>query len=298
MKIAGTFILTLLAAGCASTAKDSFVVASFNIRIDTDKKGNPVDIGDNAWTARRPRVAEVVRRGGFQLIGFQEVTKTMWPDLVADLPEFRFADGPDKHGPNPIAYRPETFELLDSGRFALSERPDDFVTPTWGAAGVRVCQWALLRHKATGRLMRVFNLHLDWKSMEQRVKGMELVAGKVKAAKARGEPVVLTGDMNDMEGAVSIYAWSPFDERYPVGDSIRIAKSVLSDSIDVCETPHAGPVLSSHGYSQEPGLRLDYIFVTDGFRVLSHRTHDDRPGGKYPSDHDAVSARVDFVGAP
>ena len=277
-----------------SPSKDSFVAASFNIRIDTDEKGNPIDTGDIAWSARRPRVAEVIRRGGFQLIGFQEVTKTMWPDLVADLSEFRFADGPDKQGPNPIAYRPEIFERLDSGRFALSAKPDDFGTLTWGSSSVRVCQWALLRHKATGRLVRVFSEHPDWKSMEQRVKGMEFVIGKVKAAKEKGELVILTGDMNDMEGAVSIHAWAPFDERYPVGTSIRLAKSVLKDSLDITETPHTGPVLSSHGYRAEATERLDYIFVSGGFRVLSHRTHNDRPGGKFPSDHDAVSALIDF----
>jgi endonuclease/exonuclease/phosphatase family metal-dependent hydrolase len=272
----------------------SFVAASFNIRIDTDEKGNPIDTGDIAWSARRPRVAEVIRKGHFQLIGFQEVTKTMWPDLVSDLTEYRFADGPDKQGPNPIAYRPEIFERLDSGRFALSEKPDDFETLTWGSSSVRVCQWALLRHKATGRLVRMFNQHPDWKSMEQRVKGMELVVGKIKAAQAKGELVILTGDMNDMEGAVSMHAWAPFDGRYLVGDSIRLAKSVLRDSFDAVETPRAGPVLSSHGYKATPSSRLDYIFVSDDFRVLTYRTHDDRPGGKYPSDHDAVSALIDF----
>ena len=142
--------------------------------------------------------------------------------------------------------------------------------------------------------MRVFSEHPDWKSMEQRVKGMELVVGKVRAAKERGELVILTGDMNDMEGAVSIHAWAPFDARYPIGASIRLAKSVLKDSFDVAETPRAGPLLSSHGYKAVSTERLDYIFVSDGFRVFSYRTHDDRPGGKFPSDHDAVSALIDF----
>ena len=275
-------------------SNNAFVTASFNIRIDTDGKGKPMDTGDNAWTARRPRIAEVIRRGKFELIGFQEVTKTMWPDLVSDLSEYRFADGPDKQGPNPIAYRPEIFERLDSGRFALSEKPGDYQTLTWGSSSVRVCQWALLKHKATGRLVRMFNQHPDWKSMEQRVKGMELVIGKIMAAKEKGEMVILTGDMNDMEGEVSIHKFAPFDERYLVGDSIRLAKAVLRDSFDITETLHAGPVLSSQGYSDKPYARLDYIFVSDGFRVLTHRTHDDRPGGKYPSDHDAVSALIDF----
>ena len=32
------------------------------------------------------------------------------------------------------------------------------------------------------------------------------------------------------------------------GDSIRLAKSVLRDSFDLTETPHTGPVCTSHGY--------------------------------------------------
>ena len=275
-------------------SKDAFVTASFNIRIDTDGKGRPMDVGDNAWAARRSRVAKVIRSGGFQLIGFQEVTRTMWPDLVSELQEYRFADGPDTHGPNPIAFRPELFERIDSGRYALTGMPDDFKTVTWGASGVRVCQWALLKHKATGRLIRVFNQHPDWKSMEQRVRGMEMTVDRIKAAKERGEMVILTGDMNDMEEAFSIHKFAPFDERYLVGDSIRLAKSVLADAFENSATTREGPDLSSHGYSDKPYARLDYIFVSDGFRVLSYRTHDDRPDGKYPSDHDAVSALVDF----
>ena len=275
-------------------SSNAFVAASFNIRIDTDAKGNPMDTGDNAWSERRPRVAEVIRKGRFQLIGFQEVRKGMWPDLVADLPEYSFADGHERKGPNPIAFLPEIFERLDSGCFALSEKPDDFTTRTWGSSGVRFCQWALLRHKATGRLVRMFNQHPDWKSMEQRAKGMELVIAKVKAAKEKGEMVILTGDMNDSEGDVSMHRFSPYDKRYRIGDSIRLAQTELSDTLDITETPHTGPVLSCHGYKPVGSSRLDYIFVSDGFRVLSHHTHDDRPGGKYPSDHDAVSARLDF----
>ena len=52
--------------------------------------------------------------------------------------------------------------------------------------------------------------------------------------------------------------------------------------------------MSCHGYKPINSSRLDYIFVSDDFRVLSHHTHADRPGGKFPSDHDAVSARLDF----
>ena len=265
----------------------TFRAATFNIRIDTEN-GKITDKGDNAWPERLPRVVKVITDGRFDLIGFQEVTRNMWPDLVGALPEYAFADGADKWGPNPIAYRPALFERIDSGRFALSAKPDDFKTPTWGSSSVRVCQWAQLRHKATGRFIRVFDQHPDWKSQKSRSKGMALVLEKVKKAMAKGEDVIMTGDLNEMIGG--IVPWSPFDPQHRFGDSIRLAQGVLRDSFDVTEAPHTGPVWTSHGYKPPATRRIDYIFVSDAFRVLRHHTHADRPGGKFPSDHDAVSA--------
>lgn len=269
----------------ANPQSDSFTIATFNIRIDIDK-------GENAWTNRRPRVVQVVKDGGFDLIGFQEVTRTMWSDVIGSFsPEYEFADGKDKFGPNPIAFRPDLFERIDSGRFSLSERPNDYKCVSWGSSGVRICQWVLLKVRSNGRLMRVFNMHPDWKSRAARTEGMrQLVVPKVRKAKASGELVVLTGDMNDMVGAV--LPWSPKDPKYAVGDSILLAKSELRDSFDAVGAARIGPPLSSHGYSRKAGHRLDYVFLSDEFRVLSYRTHDDRPGGKFPSDHDAVSVKV------
>ena len=272
----------------SSSPSGTFRVATFNIRIDVGKKGQPIDKGDNAWPKRLPRVVKVIRDGGFDLIGFQEVTKSMWSDLVTSLPEYAFADGPDKQGPNPIAYNPKLFERMDSGRFALSAKPDDFNAPTWGASGVRICQWAKLKHKPTGRIIRVFCQHQDWKSQESRSKGMALVLGKAKKAISEGEDVIMTGDLNEMIGGT--VSWSPPDPERPFGDSIRLAKDVLRDAFDATETPHTGPIFTFHGYKPSATLRLDYIFVSDAFRVLRHHTHADRPGGKFPSDHDAVSA--------
>ena len=271
--------------------KDAFTLATFNIRIDTDGKGNLMDKGDNAWTNRRPRVASVIQNGKFDLIGFQEVTRSMWKDVVEDLPEYEFADGKDKFGPNPIVYRPQLFERLKSGRFSLSEKPNDWTHLSWGSSSVRVCQWALFKVKSNGRILRMFNMHPDWKSRAARTEGMrQLLLPKIKKAKADGELVILTGDMNDMVGAV--VPWSPYDPKYAMGDSVLLAKSVLHDSFDAVETVHQGPIFSSHGYQPPATRRIDCIFLSDEFRVMTYRTHDDRPGGKFPSDHDAVSVKV------
>ena len=56
-----------------------------------------------------------------------------------------------------------------------------------------------------------------------------------------------------------------------LGESIRLAKGVLRDSFDLTETPHTGPVCTSHGYKPPATRRIDYIFVSDAFRVLRHQ---------------------------
>ena len=110
---------------------------------------------------------------------------------------------------------------------------------------------------------------------------------------ADGELVILTGDMNDMVGAV--VSWSPYDPKYAMGDSVLLAKSVLRDSFDAVETVHQGPLFSAHSYKPPATRRIDRIFLSDEFRVMTYRTHDDRPGGKFPSDHDAVSVKLGIL---
>ena len=283
-------VLVSAALLAGSVLADPFTAMTYNTRFHVDKDGP-----ENTWAKREPRIVQVVRDAKADLVGFQEITKDSYPTLVAALPEYEFADGPAKHGPTPIAFRPELFERLDSGRFFLSERPNDPKCNSWGSSGPRVCQWALLKFRATGRKLRVFCQHPDWKSGEQRAKGMALVMDKAKAAMADGELVIVLGDMNDAEN--ESFKWSPCDPLYPTGESIRVARRVLNDTFEISETPHTGTVDTAQGFKPEYHGRIDYIFTCPEFRVLAHRTHNDRPGGGYPSDHDPVSARLDLIDA-
>ena len=134
--------------------------------------------------------------------------------------------------------------------------------------------------------------------MSEALPVVRLKPGREKSL-LRRHPWVFSGAVDGVEGdpapgaAVEVRSargdflargfWSP-------GSQIRVRAVVFDET----ETPHTGPVCTSHSYKPPATRRIDYIFVSDGFRVLSHRTHADRPGGKYPSDHDAVSARLDF----
>ena len=80
-----------------------------------------------------------------------------------------------------------------------------------------------------------------------------------------------------------------------LGESIRLAKGVLRDSFDLTETPHTGPVCTSHGYKPPATRRIDYIFVSEHvsverFEVIDNFTDTDTAS----SDHFPLRAEISF----
>ncbi|MBQ3867230.1 MAG: hypothetical protein II789_01650 [Clostridia bacterium] len=73
------------------------------------------------------------------------------------LGEARGSDGET----NPIYYRADKFDKLDSGTFWLSETPDVSGSMTEGANLPRICTWVTLRDRSTGIEFTVLNTHLD-----------------------------------------------------------------------------------------------------------------------------------------
>lgn len=73
------------------------------------------------------------------------------------LGEARGSDGET----NPIYYRADKFDKLNSGTFWLSETPDVSGSMTEGANLPRICTWVTLRDRSTGIEFTVLNTHLD-----------------------------------------------------------------------------------------------------------------------------------------
>lgn len=246
----------------------ALTVATYNVRFDVDK-------GDRTWAKRQPRVVEVVRRGGFDVVGFQEVRTDMWVGFTNALPEYAWTDG--TRLTNPIAYRPERFACLTNGLWSISEDPADLKRISWGSSSPRQWRWALLKERTTGRLLRVFSVHPDWKSAKAREMGMERIIAEAKKALAAGEHVVLLGDFNN-EGLDDV--------------PLRRAREVLRDARRTATDGHVGPVNTFNDYKDEANCCIDHIFVSSDFKVSRTRTHDERPNGGFPSDHWAFSARL------
>ena len=296
-----------LVAGCATGPQaqppvprgdgPAFTVASFNVRCRTLR-----DAGELRWYRRMPRIAEIIRSRGFDLVGVQECVLDEAHILDDELTAFaRVGCGrnADRGGEAMyIYYRKDRFEVLEDGTFWLSQTPDRPGSKYDGAGCPRTCTWALMKDRRTGRVFRYFNTHLDHVSPQARVNGMEVLLKRgVRPAKARGETILLTGDLNatlcgkDESPELVRALDGPVLAEKSKENPIALVSTELKDAYLTSETPHFGPYRTFHGFKGKPLFRIDYIFTTPNVRVLDHATYDDAPGG-YASDHYPVAATV------
>ena len=279
----------------AAKAEGDFTLATFNVRC-------PLDRDELAWYRRMPRVAQVVRDHGFDVFGVQEAVPFEVSILEYELPGFRHVGcGRDKDRGGEamlIFYREDRFDCLESGTFWLSERPDEPGSKYPGAGCPRTCTWALLRDRVTGKTFRYFNTHLDHISSKARWDGMQVLLERgVRPAKARGETIFLTGDLNETldkaDDPATIFALAgPKLAESAKENPIALVSTELKDTYALSETPHTGTYKTFHGFKGVPRCRLDYIFVTPNVKVRSHATLNDKPDGQFASDHYPVAVTV------
>ena len=293
-------------------------VGSYNIRTQGADKGTP-----NAWDERKADLVELMRKIDFDVVGLQEVCPGQAAYITNALPQYalvgEFRNKDRKSGEaSPVCYRADRFEVLKSGTFWLSETPEEPGVKGWGAACPRVCSWAILKDRRTGSEFCFANTHTDHISELARKEGMLLIIRRMREFAPPGTPVVFTGDHNCRETeapsvAVSkllknaLYvtetppagSWRTFsgwvwrDREYPAADAVKLAPDVRNARKG---SPDSEKIKGGSYHWEECGPRIDYIYVSEGTRVLSYETHAvPRPGTKlYASDHFPLSATVEF----
>lgn len=315
------FAALLFAAGCATAPRDVVKVGSFNIRLSgvngSADRGTP-----NAWKERKESVVGLIKELDMDVFGLQEVCPDQARFLRENLHGYEFvgehrnADRTSGEA-SPVCYRKSRFEELAKGTFWLSETPDTPGLKGWGAACPRVCSYLVLRDRSTGKSFCFANTHTDHISALAREKGMLLVIERMKKFGA-GVPIVFTGDHNCRETeaparAVSkilndaLYvsenppkgSWRTFSgwkwcdrelqipEALKAPEALRNAKKGSPDAVK--------DSTGVHPY-EKYGARIDYIYVSDGIRVLDFETvNSPRHGEKlYPSDHFPVVATIEL----
>ena len=321
LNIRTALVALIFVASCATALCDVIKVASYNIRLSgmngRADRGTP-----NAWKERKEDLLSLVRKLDLDVFGLQEVCPDQAKFLKKNLTGYEFvgdhrnADRTSGEA-SPVCYRKSRFDALGKGTFWLSETPDTPGLKSWGAACPRICSYLILRDRSTGKKFCFANVHTDHISALARKNGMLLVIDRMKKF-ASGLPIVFTGDHNCRE----------------TEDSAKVVAAHLKDALYISETPQKGSWRTLSGWKwvdreisivealkvpvevrnarkgspdamknargrhpyEKYGARIDYIYVSEGIRVLDFETvNDSRPGKKlYPSDHFPVVATIEL----
>jgi endonuclease/exonuclease/phosphatase family metal-dependent hydrolase len=251
---------------------------TYNIRLNT------AGDGEHAWPHRREDVAAVFRFHRASIFCVQEALPGQIDFLEDEFPHYSYEgvgrdDGKREGEFSAVFYDHSRFRRLDGGTFWLSETPGQ-CSFGWDAACRRVCSWVKLEEKESGKKLFVFNTHFDHVGEVARKESASLILKKVGELAGEGVPVVLCGDFNLPPGSAPI----------------ELIRETLHDAFYVTELPPYGSVATYHGFSYDdpPRDRIDYVFVSDGIRVLRYGALTDSRDRSFFSDHLPVLVTLKF----
>lgn len=259
-------------------------VASWNIKTIEVKKKNQID----EWKKRYLHTADYIQYQDYDVIGIQEATIVQIDSLLRQLPQYRYVgvasrDGKKNGNGNPIFYKHEKFDLLESSTFWLSETPNK-PSMGWDANSKRICTWAAFREKVSGKKFVVFNIHLDHIGDEAQANGLNLVLDSL--TKQKDVSIFLMGDFNVEKGS---FVYNLVQEKSGLMNSYNVArkKIVASESFN------------ANHFDRAPEKTVDFIFVNNFVDVLHYSVMNDVywEAGKphYYSDHFPVRILVNLV---
>ncbi len=298
--LVGFFLVAFVALGFSQTIN----VATFNIRNDNNRQDKAQGDG---WERRLPVISNLIRFHQFDIVGTQEGLYHQLTGMRDQLPGFAFTgkgrdDGKEAGEFAAIFYDTRKFDLLDEGDFWLSE---DTSKPNkgWDAALPRICSWAKLRVKESGKTLYFFNVHFDHVGVKAREESSKLILRKITEM-AGNHTTILTGDFNVDQNSASYKV---------LNDS-----EILQDSYEMAEVTYAlNGTFSGFDPNSMTESRIDHIFLTSDFNVSrygvltdSYRTQlteEERASGNFPkevklkdyrarlpSDHFPVMATIRF----
>jgi endonuclease/exonuclease/phosphatase family metal-dependent hydrolase len=257
---------------------------SFNLRFGT------ADDGEDSWEHRRDLVIEVIREQGPDVLATQEALRFQLDELATALPEYaEIGVGRDDGGTTgeyaAILYRSARFAVAKQGTFWFSDSPEQPGSMGWGARLPRICTWARLLERDSGRAFYVFNVHWDHQSQESRERSARLLVDRIQQRES-SELFLVTGDFNAGEkDPAMLYLTGQVGSRPALNlrDSFRVAM------------PAATEVGTYHGFEgATDGAKIDGILISDEWEVVGAEILHTSRDGRYPSDHFPVIAKLRY----
>ncbi len=265
----------LIASGTASLAQLN--VITYNIRYN-----NPGD-GEHAWPYRKADVINLLKFHDADIFCLQEALEEQVMQVDSAFRDFTYVgvgrdDGKTAGEYSPVFYNTKRFKKIREGNFWLAEDPGKPALG-WDASHIRICTWVQLKEIESGKQMMVFNTHFDHMGDIARSRSADLVLEQIEAL-AGGRPVILTGDFN----------------LAPDTEPIKRISAKLNDSRAISQLPPHGAVGTLSGFvtTKKPVRRIDYIFVSDQFKVKRYGALTDSRDGSFFSDHLPVLAELEL----
>ncbi len=250
-------------------------VMTWNVR---RRMGGPTTRNVDDWRRRRDAVAEAVSAEAPTILCVQEALPDQAEFIGSALGgRYRRVGHGRRPGPRgegcPLYFDAERLELTRFAQTALSTRPDEAGSRSWGVLFPRVLVRARFRDRATSLGFTVFNTHLDPFSAWSRMRSAELIRGAVIAAHS---PAIVAGDLN----------------ADPTSRTVRelLADGAMRDAWTEAATRLSPEWRSYTGYrpprpAKHGRGRIDAILVTPGILIERAAISLPRHDGIWPSDH-------------
>lgn len=281
-------LLLLAVTGCASgiarsSPAEELRVSTYNIRFGT------ANDGPNHWDLRQDALIDSIERFDPDILGTQETLASQRDLLVARMPDHAALavgrdDGRDAGEMTAVFYKADRFDLLASGHFWLSETPEAVASIGWDASMTRMASWLKLRDRQNpaGRPILVINTHFDHVGKQARLESARLIRRRA-AEMGNGCSIVILGDFNCGEDEPPYGALVAGDG----SDDLR-----LIDAYRVTHPERETGEGTFHAFKPETAgsRRIDWVIVSDDFRVVAAEIDRRLYRGRIPSDHFAVNA--------
>ncbi|MBX3110889.1 MAG: endonuclease/exonuclease/phosphatase family protein [Fimbriimonadaceae bacterium] len=243
---------------------------TFNLRYSTAPDGA------NAWPNRRDALLAIIRHHDPDVLGVQEALADQIDDLRAWMPQHDVLgagrdDGLRKGEHSSVFYRRNLLGLREGGTRWISPTPKVPGSLAFEARITRVFTWGEF-FLASGGLVLVANAHLDHESPRARLLGGEMMRGVVQD---RGLPAVVMGDFNCAAQEPPVLALTQ--------------SGLMAEAL-----PAKGASVTFHGFddTKTDGDMIDHVLHTKEWRCEWANIDRSRVGGRMPSDHFPVVARL------
>lgn len=255
-------------------------VMTFNLRTDF-----PLDI-KNRWSKRKEIVYELIKNNNFDIIGVQELNNKMFNDIKSNILNYNIVGMP--RSDNFFVERNDILvskrhKVMEYNTFWLSKNPEKIGSSVWYSFFPRICTTALIKLE-DGKLIRVYNTHLDFLLPRAREYGLKKIGEYIENQHKKDDyPAILMGDFNSSPNSKVIK--NLIEGKY-------ISKKFISVQESKKEIYDLSTLRNFNGIKK--GLHIDYIFVTEEFNVKNSEIIYYNKEGRYPSDHYPISAEIDI----